>query len=64
MPSPALVIASVALFVTMGITGYADSQAGRGDGDHATPAKKPKVKHARRRSRGLGWRESSEADQP
>jgi hypothetical protein len=50
-PSPALVIAMLALFVALGGTGYAASQAG--GGDHATTAKKTKVKRGPRGPRGL-----------
>jgi hypothetical protein len=50
-PSPALVIALVALFVALGGTGYAASQV---SGDHAaTAAKKTKVKQGKRGPRGL-----------
>jgi hypothetical protein len=50
-PSPALVIALVALFVALGGTGYAASQVG---GDHATTAaKKTKIKQGKRGPRGL-----------
>ena len=48
-PSPALVIALIALFVALGGTGYAASQVG---GDHATAAKKTKVKQGKRGPRG------------
>ena len=50
-PSPALVISMVALFVALGGTGYAASQAG--GGDHAAAAKKTNVKHGKRGPRGL-----------
>jgi hypothetical protein len=50
-PSPALVIAMLALFVGLGGTGYAASQAG--GGDHAATAKKTKVKRGPRGPRGL-----------
>jgi Collagen triple helix repeat (20 copies) len=50
-PSPALVISMVALFVALGGTGYAASQAG--GGDHAAAAKKNNVKHGKRGPRGL-----------
>ena len=50
-PSPALVISMVALFVALGGTGYAASQAG--GGDHAAKAKKINVKHGKRGPRGL-----------
>ena len=50
-PSPALVVSMVALFVALGGTGYAASQAG--GGDHAAAAKKNTVKHGKRGPRGL-----------
>ena len=50
-PSPALVISMVALFVALGGTGYAASQAG--GGDHAAKVKKINVKHGKRGPRGL-----------
>ena len=50
-PSPALVISMVALFVALGGTGYAASQAG--GGDHAATVKKKSVKHGKRGPRGL-----------
>jgi hypothetical protein len=49
-PSPALVVAMLALFVALGGTGYAASQVG--GGDHAVAAKK-KVKRGPRGPRGL-----------
>jgi hypothetical protein len=50
-PSPALVIALVALFVALGGTGYAASQVGD---DHATAAtKKAKAKQGKRGPRGF-----------
>jgi Collagen triple helix repeat (20 copies) len=50
-PSPALVIAMVALFVALGGSGYAASQTV--GGDHAAAAKKTKVKRGKRGPRGL-----------
>ncbi len=50
-PSPALVISMVALFMALGGTGYAASQAG--GGDHAAAAKNAKVKRGKRGPRGL-----------
>jgi hypothetical protein len=50
--SPALAIAMLALFVALGGTGYAASQAS-GGGDHATAAKKSKAKRGPRGPRGF-----------
>jgi hypothetical protein len=50
-PSPALVIAMVALFVALGGTGYAASQVG--GGGHAVAGKKTKVKRGPRGPRGF-----------
>jgi hypothetical protein len=52
MPSPAMVIACVALFVAMGGTGYAATQLANGEG-HAVASKKHKGKRGKRGPRGL-----------
>jgi hypothetical protein len=51
MPSPAMVIACVALFVAMGGTGYAATQLAEGEGN-AVASKKSKGKRGKRGPRG------------
>jgi hypothetical protein len=51
-PSPALVVALIALFVTLGGTGYAASQGGGGDHANAAAKKKKKAKRGPRGRRG------------
>ena len=50
-PSPALLIAMIALFVALGGTGYAASQVA--GGDHAVTAQKTKASHGLRGPRGF-----------